>query len=94
MRRVAAEAYRALQADPAQARLLEAVDRVIDRIEADPTAPDLSRRVLPARRWGANVRIVEIDWSPDDYWVGWEFLDDGSPRIAYLGPGWSSGGDH
>jgi len=87
MNGLAADAYRQLKSDPGQALLLEAIDRALDRLEADPTDPALSRRVLEAEAiWGGRIRVIEVRSQTDDYWVGWQPTEDGRPRVVYLGP--------
>jgi hypothetical protein len=86
MSHVAARTYRQLRHDPRRTRLLVAVDRVLDLLDADPTAPALSPRVFASPLWGTQVRAVEVLWAGDPWLIVWRIRPDGSPSVAYLGP--------
>lgn len=53
------------------------VDAMLDRIEADPTAPAVRRRLIrPGRLWAISI---------DDHLILWD-LDGQTPVVRYLGP--------
>lgn len=84
--RLAGDAYRGLVADPAQAGLLDAVDRILDRLDADPSDQSLSRHIMQTPVW--ERLCVVVARGPDDDWlVGWQYGDDDVPVVRYLGPG-------
>jgi len=87
MSTAAADEYRRLQSDSRHAVLLAAVDRVLDRLDADPTDPTLSRTVFVSPLWGGLARVVLIPDPDDDYLIAWRMKDNGSPVVGYLGPG-------
>jgi hypothetical protein len=72
------ELMRLYDSNPA---LAARIDEWLDRIEADPAAAPVRRRLIrPGRLWA--ITIADPD---SDYLILWD-LDGATPVIRYLGP--------
>jgi hypothetical protein len=62
-------AWNALEADPSMASVLDAIDRVLDRLEADPFDPRLGTITFKTEEYG-GVCATPVRW--DDWYVLWQ----------------------